>query len=189
MRNWTRWLPPQKRLMPTELVPWLTDTGSLTRRLKQHNDEAFSVQLLGNHTMRPLADECLSLAIPPTEMALQREVRLMNGKQANVYARTVVPLDTYLSQKQRFNSLGNKPLGELLFTDPSVKRGKIEVARLYPGQWLYEMALLEEDYRPDLLWGRRSTWLMRYFCRLYSRLTDEKQSSTTIALSSINAIR
>ena len=143
--EWTRWQSPQKRLMPKELAPWLTDTGSLTRRLQQHNNVDFSVQLLGNSWMRPLPDECQLLAIPATQMAYQREVRLMDGEQANVYARTVIPLDTFQVMKHRFNSLGNKPLGELLFTDPKVKRGPIEIACIKPSQWLYEMALLEEN--------------------------------------------
>jgi len=160
MRNWTRWHTPQKRLMPVALVPWLTDAGSLTRRLQAHSQAGFSVQLLGNHWIKPLPDECLSLKIPVTQMAYQREVKLLDGEHANVYARTIIPLNTYMTMKHRFNALGNKPLGELLFTDPTVKRGPIEVACLYPGQWLYEMALLDEDYRVDELWGRRSQFYL-----------------------------
>jgi len=156
IKEWTRWQLPQKRLMPKELASWLTDKGSLTRRLQQHNESDFSVQLLGNSWMRPMPDECQLLAIPTSQMAYQREVRLMDGEQANVYARTVIPLDTFQAMKHRFNTLGNKPLGELLFTDPTVKRGPIEIACIKPGQWLYEMALLEENMRPEYLWGRRS---------------------------------
>jgi len=156
MKHWTRWHTPQHRLMPVELSLWLTDSGSLTRRLQAHNQTDFSVQVLGNHWMKPLPDECLCLGVPMTQMAYQREVRLMDGDTANVYARTVVPLTTYQAMQQRFNSLGNKPLGEILFTDPSVKRGPIEIACLKPGQWLYEIALLEEDSYPAELWGRRS---------------------------------
>tara|TARA_R110002049_G_scaffold150154_1_gene313303 strand:- start:887 stop:1423 length:537 start_codon:yes stop_codon:yes gene_type:complete len=156
MKHWTRWHTPQRRLMPTELVSWLTDSGSLTQRLQAHNKHNFSVQLLSTHWMKPLPDECLSLDIPMTEMAYQREVRLMDGEQANVYARTVIPLATFQAMKQRFNNLGNRPLGDLLFTEPSVKRGEIEITCLKPGQWLYEMAMLEESFRPEKLWGRRS---------------------------------
>lgn len=156
MRDWTRWHTPQRRFMPAELAPWLMDSGSLTRRLKMHNKNGFAVKVLGNHWIKPLADESLSLHLPISQMAYQREVSLMDGEQANVYARTVIPLDTFCSMKQRFTALGTKPLGELLFTDPSVKRGPIEVACLKPKQWLYEMALLEEDYRVEALWGRRS---------------------------------
>ncbi|MDH5357810.1 MAG: chorismate lyase [Gammaproteobacteria bacterium] len=156
MKHWTRWYQPQRRLMPPEMASWLTDTGSLTRRLKAHNKHGFSVQLLGNHWMKPLPDECLDLGTSMTQMAYQREVKLMDGDKANVYARTVVPLATFQVMKHRFEALGNKSLGELLFTDPSVKRGPIEIACLKPGQWLYEVAVLEEAVRPDELWGRRS---------------------------------
>lgn len=156
MKHWTRWHTPQRRLMPAQLRSWLTDTGSLTRRLQQSNETNFSVQLLGNHWVKPLPDECLSMGIPVSQMAMQREVRLMDGDIANVYARTVIPLATFQAMKQRFSELGNKPLGELLFTDPLVKRGPIEVACLKNGQWLYELALLEENYRPESLWARRS---------------------------------
>jgi chorismate lyase len=156
MKYWTKWQPPQKRLMPRELASWLTDSGSLTQRLQHFNEHDFSVQLLGNDWIKPLPDECLNMGIAINQMAMQREVRLMDGDTANVYARTVIPLATYQVMKQRFIGLGNKSLGELLFTEPSVKRGPIEVARLKAGEWLYEMAVLEEEYRPEALWARRS---------------------------------
>lgn len=156
MRAWTRWHQPQRRLMPASLASWLTDTGSLTRRLQAHNHYDFSVQLLGNHWIKPLTDECQSLNLSMSALAYQREVRLMDGEFANVYARTVIPRATFMAMQYRFNNLGNKPLGELLFTEPFVERGSIEVACLKPGQWLYEMAVLEENIRPEELWGRRS---------------------------------
>lgn len=156
MKDWSKWLPPQRRLLPSHLSSWLTDTGSLTQRLKAHNVNGFNVALLGQHWMKPLPEECVSLQLPVKQMALQREVKLLDGKVANVYARTVIPLDTYHVMKQRFNTLGNKPLGELLFTDPSVERGAIEVACLHAGEWLYELALLGDEQRPEELWARRS---------------------------------
>lgn len=160
MYNWTRWHQPQRRLMPAKLTSWLTSTDSLTRRLQTHNKHGFSVELLGNCWIKALTDEAISLDLPVAEHIYQREVRLMDGNTANVYARTVIPRATYMAMQHRFNSLGNKPLGELLFTDPLVKRGPIEIARLKPGQWLYEMAVLDEDYRPESLWGRRSVFYL-----------------------------
>ena len=156
MKHWTRWRAPQRRLMPMNLTSWLTDTGSLTRRLEQSNQYNFSVQLLGNHWIRPLPYECLSMKVPITQIAMQREVRLMDGEQANVYARTVIPLGTYQAMKHRFSGLGNRSLGKVLFTEASTKRGPIEIARLKLGNGLYEMAILEDDYRPEELWARRS---------------------------------
>jgi len=161
MRDWTNWRRPQKRLMPANLAAWLTDNSSLTRLLQSHNQYDFSVQKLGHYWMRPLPDESLFLERPMTEIAYQREVQLMDGEQANVYARTVIPLSTFQAMKHSFSSLGNKPLGELLFTDPTVRRGDIQIARLQAGQWLYETALLDEDERPDELWGRRSLFYIQ----------------------------
>ena len=161
MKDWTQWHTAQRRLMPASLRGWLTDSGSLTRLLQQHNQYDFAVNSLGNSWMRPLVDESMILQRPSTEMAYQREVQLLDGEQANVYARTVIPLATFHTMKQRFTALGNKPLGELLFTDPTVQRGDIQIAYLKPGQWLYEMALLDEDERPDALWGRRSLFYLQ----------------------------
>ncbi|MCL4129181.1 UNVERIFIED_CONTAM: hypothetical protein GTU68_031758 [Idotea baltica] len=142
--------------MPNALAPWLSDSGSLTRRLKRYNQTDFSVQLLGNSWIKPLTDESLALNLPLSELSYQREVLLMDGEQANVYARTIVPRSTYMRMQHRFNNLGNTPLGELLFAAANVRRGPIQIACLRPGQWLYEMALSTGAERPDCLWGRRS---------------------------------
>ncbi|NQY51620.1 MAG: chorismate lyase [Piscirickettsiaceae bacterium] len=142
--------------MPAYLASWLTDAGSLTCKLQKSNQYNFSVQLLKNNWTRPLPDECLSMRVPMTQIAMQREVRLMDGKEANVYARTVIPLSTYQAMRQRFSNLGNNSLSELLFTKALVKRGPIEITCLKLGNELYEMAILGENYRPKELWARRS---------------------------------
>lgn len=158
MKNWTHWQPIKRNRVPAALRPWLMDQASLTRRLKAHNQHDFSVDLLSNSWMRALINETRPLAISPSELTYQREVRLLDGEHANVYARTIVPRATYVAMQYRFNNLGNTSLGELLFTDASVKRGKIEVACLRPEHWLYQLAILEENYRPDELWARRSVF-------------------------------
>ncbi len=161
MKHWAKWRAPQRHLIPIDLVSWLIDTGSLTRRLQKVNQYDFSVQLLGNNWRKPLPEECLSMKVPINQLAMQREVRLMDGERANVYARTIIPLVTYQTMKQRFSALGNKPLGAVLFTEASVKRGAIEVASLKTSNQLYEMAISREKYRPKELWARRSHF---YLC-------------------------
>ena len=158
MHLMSRWQKPQKWRTPATLWPWLTNTGSLTRRLQHYNKNGFSVDLLANSWIRALPDECRRLNIDFNALCYQREVRLLNGDSANVYARTIVPMATYQSMKHRFNHLGNQSLGEWLFTDPTVERGAIEVTALSRGQWLYEMAVLSEPVRPERLWARRSVF-------------------------------
>ncbi len=155
------WHPVQRRLMPKALRPWLAEKGSLTRRLRRFNQVDFSVQLLGNSWIKPLADESLKLNLAMSALAYQREVLLMDGDRANVYARTIIPQQTYQSMPHLFNRLGGRSLGDMLFSHPSVERGPIEIARLRPGQWLYEVALFEQYDRPEYLWGRRSVMYLK----------------------------
>ncbi len=156
----TSWYLPQRRLMPDYLASWLTDSGSLTMRLKSHHQNDFSVQVLGHQWAKPLIDECHLLSMRTSVLAYQREVYLMDGDAATVYARTIVPRATFNAMQYRFKRLGNQSLGEILFTDPAVWRAPIEIARLRPGQWLYNRALLQATHRPPALWGRRSAFYL-----------------------------
>ncbi len=156
MNHWTNWHTPLLQALPVSLRGWLTDTGSLTRLLQQSCQQAFSVTLLHNQWQRPLVDEAKLLRQPLSQLAFQREVHLMDGNAPQVYARTLVPIRTYMARKQRFDALGNQSLGEMLFNEPNLKRGPLQVACLQPGQFLFEMATKRLPNRPDLLWARRS---------------------------------
>jgi chorismate--pyruvate lyase len=48
----------------------------------------------------------------------------MGNNQAVVFARSVIPIK---SDTEKILSIGSKPLGELLFDDPEIKRGPLEV--------------------------------------------------------------
>jgi chorismate--pyruvate lyase len=53
-----------------------------------------------------------------------REVELVGDSQAVVFARSIIPVH---SDTKELLSIGSKPLGELLFNDPTIKRGPLEV--------------------------------------------------------------
>ena len=152
----TTWLPPQQQTMPAALQGWLTDTGSLTRSLQAQADQGFSVKLLGESWVLPLPDEARLLGIASDALVYQREVQLLNGADADVYARTVIPRVTFDGLSEHFMNLGTKPLGELLFTDPSVRRGDIEVACIQGEEALFKLAMQGKLELPANLWGRRS---------------------------------
>lgn len=160
MKHWTRWQRPLIPALPTALRPWLTDAGSLTRLLQWHCENPFSVRLLSSQWQKPLVDEALLLQRDLHKVAMVREVLLMDGVQPQIYARTVIPAKTYHSLRRRFDGLGSQSLGEMLFTDPSLTRGPIEVACLRAGQLLFEKAASYLLQRPDNLWGRRSCFYL-----------------------------
>lgn len=160
MKYWTNWQPPQLQSLPPSLRYWLTDTGSLTRQLQQVCEQNFSVALLETGWRRPLPDEARLLKASPLRLMFQREVHLLDGAVPQVYARTLVPIRTFHAMRARFNALGNQSLGEMLFNDPSLQRGPIQVACLRPGQAQFELAVRHLQSEPNKLWARRSCFYL-----------------------------
>jgi chorismate--pyruvate lyase len=160
MKRWTTWQSPLLQSLPPALRFWLTATGSLTRELQQVCDDDFAVTLLASGWQKPLTDEARVLHLPARQLAFTREVQLLDGAAPQVYARTVIPQRTYHAMRARFDSLGTQPLGEMLFNQPSLKRGPIQVARLIPGQTLFAMATRALQRQPDELWARRSCFYL-----------------------------
>lgn len=160
IKSQTHWQPAHAVKLPTELADWLTDTGSLTLKLQQTSQQQFHVDLLDTGWQKPLAEEALRLGQATEEMAYCREVILRDGKLPRVYARTIVPRNSYqkLQAQLPIDSLGNRSLGEMLFNDSAMTRGPLEVARLHSGQALFELArqhgmVLDANIA---VWARRS---------------------------------
>ncbi|MGB0665025.1 MAG: chorismate--pyruvate lyase family protein [Pontibacterium sp.] len=131
----------QRTLAPHWLQPWLTDKGSLTRALQAYAGDGFNVLMTQQGWQRVFADEAQCLNSRPQSQAVVREVELRNHTQALVCARTVIPLNTYRKHQTIFRGLGNRSIGEWLFTNPVIHRGPIQVHCFNP---------------TTQLWGRRS---------------------------------
>ncbi len=146
------WLSPDR--LPFTLDPalhdWLyVDKGSLTRRLTELADGAFSVIPL-HQAWQPLrADECAALGVAEASEGWVREVYLCGHEQPWVFARSVAARAQLDAAGLDLQSLGNRSLGELLFSDPAFARGQLEACH-YPAQWL------PQAQRVDGLWARRS---------------------------------
>jgi chorismate--pyruvate lyase len=144
--------------MPRALRAWLLDTASLTLRLQQLCPGSFRVRLLSQSWGRPFEDEARVLEMQPGSRGLIRQVQLLCGEQAWVYARTIIPVSSLCGRLQRLAHLGNRPLGGMLFADPSMQRGDVELARLETGQAMHAAATCHLARRPAEVWGRRSVF-------------------------------
>jgi len=141
--------------LPTDWRSWLADEGSLTQRLTAASHGHFSVKVLSQRRGRPRPDEAMALGMTSTRRALIREVVLLGNHQPWVYARSILPLTTLSGRLRVLGKLDDRPLGALLFADPTMTRGPVEVATL-PGTAI-PPPLAPADAR---LWGRRSVfWL------------------------------
>jgi len=144
------------------LSDWLLDRESLTLRLQQlcpgKSSRGFRVRVLSQTRELPRLDETQVLGMQPREMAVIRQVLLMCGRQPWIYARTVIPVTSLRGKLQRLTSLGTRPLGGVLFADPGMHRGVVELAEILPGQALFAAATVHLRQQPGVIWGRRSVF-------------------------------
>ncbi len=152
---WRPWRLQCQRRIPAGILCWLQDEGSLTRRVIAHCADRFSVCVKSQSWGRALASERQLLGMRPAAAALVREVELHCGSQSWVFARTLIPASSLQGGARRLAYLGDKPLGAVLFADPTVRRGLTQVARLLPGHVLFDGASAGLDPVPAGLWARR----------------------------------
>lgn len=145
---------------------WLLDNSSLTLRVKNFcqasGSGGFSVRVLSQGMSIPSNDEIRRLKITPRHYALIREVLLYCGDTPVIYARTVIPIKTLTGEQKRLGHLGNRPLGEFLFSQPHLQRDTMEVALLNQGHQLFDSALPNINHNVEQIWARRSIFRLRH---------------------------
>jgi len=112
------------------LRPWLLDRGSLTERLIRASKGQFEVKILFQGMGVPQLSEQRALELPVRQRALIREVILFGNHQPWVHARSIIPIKTLTGRLRKLRKLDNRPLGALLFSDPGMARGPIEISNL-----------------------------------------------------------
>jgi chorismate--pyruvate lyase len=128
---------------------WLLNTASLTARLKA---------LPGDFSLQLRLETSIEL---PNALAnrwrcatgVVREVVLKVANVPCVYAQSFIPTSTVLALTP-LAALGDKPLGEFIFQQPSLARGDIEVAEFAEG------LLLPTLGAQAALYGRRSLFTL-----------------------------
>lgn len=156
-----RWLPQRlltKNTIPEEVLGWLLDPQSLTRRVQALCRACFRVEVVSQQRERPMFNERRLLEMGEKHLAVVRQVRLWCGNQPWVFARTVIPNQTLTGPLRRLAHLGDKPLGAMLFASPSLRRFEVQVARLLPQHNLFAMATDNLNSKPGEIWGRRSVF-------------------------------
>ncbi len=151
-----------------EIKNWLIDAQSLTKRLKARSKHSFCVRLDSQQWERPLWSERQALAMPDRGRALVRKVHLLVDEVPVVYARTVIPAATLSGPYRGLGHLGCRPLGEVLFADPAMRRESMTFSQIKPGQGLHDEAMIDVNQVNDAFWGRRSLFWLKKECLLVS---------------------
>ena len=124
----------QARHVPDAVMHWLDDDQSLTAKLKRKFDD-FAVNVLLQTQLEPHQNETALLNFKGDSII--REVELLGNDQVMVFARSVIPIT---NDTKDLLLIGSKPLGEVLFNDPAITRGPLQITHI------------------GSTWGRRSTF-------------------------------
>lgn len=143
-------------VIPATIASWVFENHSLTARLRREVSPHFKVNVLTHSWQKPYRDEAKLLDQPFTIRSLVREVRLESNGMALIVARTIIPSDTLIGAHRRLSHLGTRPLGEVIFSYPQLKRIHLSCAHVPPDYWI-ESALEKFDIDKNI-WGRRTLY-------------------------------
>ncbi|MFC3701901.1 chorismate--pyruvate lyase family protein [Reinekea marina] len=128
--------------IPDEMGYWLFLPGSLTEALRQRTDN-FSVAVI-EETLINSTDPSLNAAHTKEKAEyFSRKVALKNHQEIWVMAHTLIPTTSLKQGLAELSTLQERPLGELLFADDTVRKSPTEITHF------------------DTLWGRRSRYWLR----------------------------
>lgn len=125
------WLPADdatRARFSEETWSWISETGSLTQRLKAMCDGRFSLHVVDAREAPLDADAAAAMGLAPGARAQRREVELRCAGEACIHAVSWLPAATLAGGGRGLDALGGRPLGDALFAHPAMTRGPIEVA-------------------------------------------------------------
>lgn len=143
-------------LAPRDLRPWLAARGSLTARLMAHFPE-IRVSVLRQGWDQPHGDEIAIMQLPRggTQVAV-REVILASRGTPLVYAHSITARSALARGFHLLGRTGSRPLGALLFADPTIRRSPLAWRCIDARHPLYQSARAATGPLPPRLWARRS---------------------------------
>jgi len=87
-----------------------------------------------------------------------REINLSCSNKPLIYGRSLFPRTSYVYCKRQLDKLGDRPLGEWLFSDKRIYRLNAQIGKIGKHTRLYQLAMSGLSDRPVNLWGRRSVY-------------------------------
>lgn len=142
-------------MLPYQVLDWLLEPNSLTLRMKSTFQEPFSVRLMEQGLAKPLLADAQCLQQRPHHVALIREVMLNIDGRPFVFARTTLPRKV-AHGLQELTHLGSKPLGEVIFSYPALKRLRLDLAKIDCAQLNPKTQKMLDGQ--SHIWARRNTY-------------------------------
>jgi len=150
-----------------KVASWLYDHNSLTEKLEASYSH-FSVKVKQQFSVKP--SKHLSALFNSEEKILVREVFLYCDHKPVVFAQTEIPYSTLTEEQEKLIEIGDQSLGKILFQDPTMLRGQIEVTEFKNGSPFHQLSAELKQPVEHSLWARRSLFYLNNKPLLVSEL-------------------
>lgn len=138
------------------LWSWITDTASLTRKLRQAAGARLRLTPFEEKRTVLTSEEKRFLDDCEHPEGLRRAIGFFVGTDLWVFSSTLVP-DPTLEKEPWLAELGTTPLGDRVFGEGLGNRERLEIAEMGPGMPFYEVARAHLGSTPPVsFWARRS---------------------------------
>lgn len=158
----TKWKNPRAfshYLLSPSFTKWLLFSGSLTKKLQSLNCGSLKIQVLKERLEIGQTNEIEKLNLTSNAYVYCREVYITCNEKIWVYARSAISPGASGLYKHKFRTLGEKPLGGLLFHSLNAKRSDFELAKICPYDSQYAEPLKPFRSLEEIIWGRRSCFI------------------------------
>ncbi len=145
-----------RHTLPESVQSWTYEPGSLTQRLRDYYGNAIGVKILLQQWHTPFLSERRLLNLPDNRYGLIREVLLHADGKPLILARTIIPAKTIKVAKSNLAHLGNRPLGEVIFSYPKLERIEMDVTLIKPSTW--NQCVLDKANINESIYGRRTVY-------------------------------
>ncbi len=143
----------QQTLPELKQLSWLSEYGSMTRQLIIAGASGIKVDVIAAKHQRVAKEERLFLDLPQNNWSYVREVNMSIANTIWMYGRSVIPSRALQGAGGQLKMLGDKPLGNMLFSHGNSRR-LIEIAKISEDHHLFPA--FEGSDAVKYLWARRS---------------------------------
>ena len=156
---------PRSVFPPATIIPWLAYTRSLTEKLNALTGDA-RLDVLHQSWDKPNSWDKKVLFLD-CDQVMHREIAMWSLDSVCWYARTILPISTYQSNKALFERLQNESLGQLIFNSQQIERLSLTHYAISPDS--IEYSWLNSNFHEDapILWVRLSEFQVNHDSSFY----------------------
>jgi chorismate--pyruvate lyase len=151
-----------RHTLPENVQSWVYEPGSLTQRLRNYYGDKVGVNVLLQQWNTPFLTERKLLKLHESKYSLIREVLLHANGKPLILARTVIPPKTVKVAKSNLAHLGNRPLGEVIFSYPKLERIEMDVTLINSSpieqRPIWTQSAIDKASIDQPMWGRRTVY-------------------------------